>query len=366
MFIQNKLNRLLITFSLLLLVVGLIALISASAVIGEQEYGDVYHFVKKQLLLGIFLGLILAWVASKINYRSLTKLSLILLILNIVLLLLCFIPALQPLGSPARRWLRVGPVNFQPSEFIKLTYILFLAGLLSRFSIDKRRKMNAIPFIIFVSTLAIIAFIIFQQPATGTLLVLGLSSISVYIVAGMSMLQFFSLGTTSILGLTFLIQRTSYRLQRILSFWSPESDPLGKGYHIIQSLIGIGSGGLFGIGFGRSIQKFNYLPESHTDAIFSIIAEEFGFLGSSLIIILFLILISIGLKIAKKAPDNLGKFLAIGLTCNIGFQAFINIAAMCKLLPITGIPLPFISYGPSSLVATLISLGILSNIAKQT
>ena len=366
MFIQNKLNRLLITFSLLLLVVGLIALISASAVIGEQEYGDVYHFVKKQLLLGIFLGLILAWVASKINYRSLTKLSLILLILNIVLLLLCFIPALQPLGSPARRWLRVGPVNFQPSEFIKLTYILFLAGLLSRFSIDKRRKMNAIPFIIFVSTLAIIAFIIFQQPATGTLLVLGLSSISVYIVAGMSMLQFFSLGTTSILGLTFLIQRTCYRLQRILSFWSPESDPLGKGYHIIQSLIGIGSGGLFGIGFGRSIQKFNYLPESHTDAIFSIIAEEFGFLGSSLIIILFLILISIGLKIAKKAPDNLGKFLAIGLTCNIGFQAFINIAAMCKLLPITGIPLPFISYGPSSLVATLISLGILSNIAKQT
>ena len=366
MFIQNKLNRLLITFSLLLLVVGLIALISASAVIGEQEYGDVYHFVKKQLLLGIFLGLILAWVASKINYRSLTKLSLILLILNIVLLLLCFIPALQPLGSPARRWLRVGPVNFQPSEFIKLTYILFLAGLLSRFSIDKRRKMNAIPFIIFVSTLAIIAFIIFQQPATGTLLVLGLSSISVYIVAGMSMLQFFSLGTTSILGLTFLIQRTSYRLQRILSFWSPESDPLGKGYHIIQSLIGIGSGGLFGIGFGRSIQKFNYLPESHTDAIFSIIAEEFGFLGSSLIIILFLLLISIGLKIAKKAPDNLGKFLAIGLTCNIGFQAFINIAAMCKLLPITGIPLPFISYGPSSLIATLISIGILSNIAKQT
>ena len=366
MFIQNKLNRLLIIFSSLLLVIGLIALISASAVIGEQEYGDVYHFVKKQLLLGVFLGLIFAWIASKINYRSWTKLALILLILNIVLLLLCFIPALQPLGSPAHRWLRIGPINFQPSEFIKLTYIIFLAGLLSRFSIDKRRKMNAIPFIIFVSTLAIIALIIFKQPATGTLLVLGLSSVSVYIVAGMSMFQFFSLGTTSILGLIFIIQRTSYRLRRILSFWSPESDPLGKGYHIIQSLIGIGSGGLFGIGFGRSIQKFNYLPESHTDAIFSIIAEEFGFLGSSLIIILFLLLISIGLKIAKKAPDNLGKFLAIGLTCNIGFQAFINIAAMCKLLPITGIPLPFISYGPSSLIATLISIGILSNIAKQT
>jgi len=366
MFTQNKLNRLLITFSLILLVVGLVALISASAVIGEQEHGDVYHFVKKQLLLGIFLGLILAWVVSKIDYHSLTKLALVLLVLNIVLLLLCFIPALQPLGSPARRWLKIGPINFQPSEFIKITYIIFLAGFLSRFSIDKRRKINAAPFIVFVASLAIIATIIYKQPATGTLLVLVLSSATVYIVAGMGAFQFLSLGLLSALGLAFMINKTSYRSERILSFLSPGSDPLGKGYHIIQSLIGIGSGGLFGIGFGRSIQKFNYLPESHTDAIFSIIAEEFGFLGSLLIIVLFLLLISIGLKIAKNAPDNLGKFLAIGLTCNIGFQAFINIAAMCQLLPITGIPLPFISYGGSSLVATLISIGILSNIAKQT
>ncbi len=362
----NKLNRLLVTFSVLLLVLGLIALISASAVIGEQEHGDVYHFVKRQLFLGIFLGLIFAWIVSKINYHSLAKLSLILLISNILLLLLCFIPALQPIGSSANRWLRIVFINFQPSEFIKLTYILFLASLLSRFSLDKRRKMHITPFIVFVCSLAIIGVIIIKQPATGTLIVLALSSVMVYIVAGMSVTQFLSLGLIGILGLVFIIKRTSYRFERILSFLSPGSDPLGKGYHIIQSLIGIGSGGLLGIGFGRSIQKFNYLPESHTDAIFSIIAEEFGFLGSLIIIILFIFLISIGLKIAKRAPDNLGKFLAIGLTCNIGFQAFINIAAMCQLVPMTGIPLPFISYGGSSMVATLISIGILSNIAKQT
>ena len=366
MFTQNKLNRLLITFSLILLAIGLVALISASTVIGEEEHGDVYHFVKKQLFLGIFLGLIFAWVVSKINYHSLVKFALILLILNIVLLLLCFIPALQPLGSPARRWLKIGPINVQPSEFIKLTYIIFLAGFLNRFSVDKRRKINAAPFIVFVCSFAVIAVIILKQPATGTLLVVALSSAAVYGVAGMSAFQFLSLGLLSTLGLAFIIKTTSYRFERILSFLSPGSDPLGKGYHIIQSLIGIGSGGLFGVGLGKSIQKFNYLPESHTDAIFSIIAEEFGFLGSLLIIVLFLLLISVGLKIAKKSPDNLGKFLAIGLTCNIGFQAFINIAAMCQLLPITGIPLPFISYGGSSMISTLISVGILSNIAKQT
>jgi len=183
-----------------------------------------------------------------------------------------------------------------------------------------------------------IGAIIIEQPATGTLVVLALSSTMVYVVAGMSATQFFSLVAVGISALSIIIKTTPYRAKRILSFLIPESDPLGKGYHIIQSLIGIGSGGLLGIGFGRSIQKFNYLPESHTDAIFSIIAEEFGFLGSFIIIVLFVFLISIGFKIARRAPDSLGKFLA----------------------------LPFISYGGSSMVATLISIGILSNIAKQT
>jgi len=363
---SNKLNRLLITFCFILLAAGLVALISASAVIGEQGYGDVYHFVKKQLLQGIFLGLILAWIVSKVDYHHWTKLALILLVFNILLLLLCYLPAFQPAEAPARRWLKIGFLSFQPSELIKLTYIIFLASLLNRFSVDKRRKINSVPFLIFICSLVLVVIIIYKQPATGTLIVLVLSSLAVYITAGMGLFQFLSLGLISIPVLGYIIKTSSYRLARILSFLSPQSDPLGKGYHIIQSLIGIGSGGLFGKGFGRSIQKFNYLPESHTDAIFSIIAEEFGFLGSLAVIILFLFLLSIGFKIAKRAPDSLGRFLAIGLTCTIGFQVFVNIASMCQLIPMTGIPLPFISYGSSSLVTTLLSIGILSNIAKQT
>ncbi|MFA5459826.1 MAG: putative lipid II flippase FtsW [Candidatus Paceibacterota bacterium] len=363
---RNKLNQLLITFSLLILFIGLIALISASAVIGEQRYGDVYYFVKRQLFQGVLIGLIAAWVFSRIDYHFWKKYALAILILNIALLLLCFVPALQSSGVTANRSINIGFINFQPSELLKISYILFLATLLSSFSVKKRKKLGGFPFICFLISLFVIGYIIIQQPATGSLVVLALSSLMVYLTAGLSIFQFLFFGLVGTLVLGFIIKVTPYRWQRITSFLSPQQDPLGQGYHIIQSLLGIGSGGLLGIGFGRSIQKFNYLPESHTDAIFSIIAEEFGFVGSLIIIILFLILISIGFKIAKRAPDEFGKFLAVGLICNIGFQAFINIGAMCQIFPITGIPLPFISYGSSSLIINLVSIGLLSNIAKQT
>jgi cell division protein FtsW len=363
---HNKLNQFFITFSLLILVVGLIALISASAVIGEQKYGDVYYFIKRQLLHGVLVGLIAAWIVSRIDYHVWKKYSLVFLIFNIVLLLLCFVPAFQSSGVSANRWINIGFINFQPSELLKISYILFLATLLSSFSLKKRRELIGFPFLCFLFTLFLVSYIIVQQPATGSLVVLFLSSLTVYMAAGSSIFHFLFFGLLGALGLGFIIKVTPYRWERIMSFLSPQQDPLGQGYHIMQSLLGIGSGGLLGIGFGRSIQKFNYLPESHTDAIFSIIAEEFGFVGSLTIIILFLILISIGFKIAKRAPDEFGRFLAIGLICNIGFQAFINIGAMCQIFPITGIPLPFISYGGSSLAINLISIGLLSNIAKQT
>lgn len=364
---SHNLNRALLTVSAIILAVGFFALISASAVVGEQEHGDVYYFVKRQLLFGLLVGLVLFFFASKINYRVLARWSSVLLIINVILLLLCFVPAFQSGGSASRRWLQVSFVSVQPSEFIKITYILFLAALLSRFSWEKRRKISWAPFVLFLGSLGAIGFIILKQPATGTLAVLGIASIAVYFSAGMTWTQFFTAAVLSVSVLTLFIKNTAYRLGRVfVSFLSPESDPLGGGYHIIQSLIGIGSGGLFGLGFGHSIQKFNYLPESHTDAIFSIIAEEFGFLGSLVILVLFILFISIGLKIAKRAPDNLGKFLAVGITCLIGAQAFINIASMCQIVPMTGIPLPLISYGGSSMAATILGIGILSNIAKQT
>jgi len=353
------------SLTLVILTVGFLALISASSVIGEQRYGDVFYFVKKQLFQGILLGLFLAWIVSKINYRSWKKWALVLLGANIFFLLLGFIPAFQLSGVTARRWVRVGPVSAQPSEFLKLTYIIFLSTLLAKFSLKERRRILGKPFLWYLFTLALIGGILVKQPSTGTLLVLSFSTLVVYFGAGMSSKQMIAIILIGVIALSFVISRSNYRRNRIMSFFSPQSDPLGKGYQALQSLIGIGSGGIWGVGFGHSVQKFNYLPQSHTDAIFAIIAEEFGFIGSCFIIILYFLFLLVGLKISRNSPDKFGKFLALGLTANIVFQAFINIGAMCKLLPITGIPLPFISYGGSAMVTNLISVGLLSNIAKQ-
>ena len=363
---SEKLNRLLLGISLVLLLAGLIVLMSASAIIGEQDYGDVYYFIKRQLLQGVLGGVILVWLASKIDYHIWKKLSFFLLAINILLLLMCFLPTFHPPGTPTSRGLKIGPIILQPAEFLKISLIAFISGLLSNYPPAKRRKITSRPFIIFFCAIGLVGIIIFKQPATGTLLVLAISTLAIYFSAGLTALQFLFICLSGLMALALVIIKSPYRYERITSFLSPQKDPLGKGYHIIQSLIGIGSGGIFGVGFGRSVQRFNYLPESHTDAIFSIIAEEFGFIGSTVVITLFLIFLVTGLKIAKNAEDSFGRFLAIGLTCSITAQAFINIAAMCKLLPITGIPLPFFSYGSSSLITTLISVGILSRIAKRS
>ncbi len=361
-----KVNNFLWSLTFVILIVGLISLVSASSVIGEQQHGDVFYFVKKQLLQGIVLGLFLAWIIMKIDYRKWKKLAVGLLIVNILFVLLAFVPGFQVTGVASRRWIRLGPFSAQPSEFLKVTFILFVSALLARFSLKERRKILGKPFIWYLLMLAIIGTILIKQPSTGTLLVLGLSTLTMYFAAGMSNKQFFLLVLIGVLVLSLVISHSGYRRNRILSFLSAQSDPMGKGYQILQSLIGIGSGGIKGVGFGRSVQKFNYLPQSHTDAIFSIIAEEFGFIGSTFIIVLYSLFLGIGLQIAKNSPDKFGKFLALGLTTNVVFQAMINIGAMCKLLPITGIPLPFISYGGSALVTNLVSVGILSNIARQS
>jgi len=363
---RKKLARNLWIITLILIAFGLLALISASSVQGQEKYNDPLYFVKKQITRGLLLGLILAFLASKIDLYFLKKISSFLLIFNIILLLLCFIPQFSYTNETmARRWLRIGGFSFQPSELLKITYPLFLASILSSASLRQRRKILGKPFIYFLLSLSIIGLIIIKQPATGSLTVLGLSSLAMYLSASMSWLQFLLTSGLGALTLFYYIMKTPYRKERIFSFLSPEKDPLGTGYHIIQSLTGIGLGGLLGVGFGNSIQKFNYLPESHTDAIFSIIAEEFGFIGSLALLILFIVFVWIGIKISQKSHDKFLKYLALGLTCNIGFEAFVNIAAMCQLLPMTGIPLPFISYGGSAMIINLISVGFLTNIALK-
>jgi len=365
MIARKKYQKSLLIFTLILIIIGIMSLISASSIIGAEEHHDVYYFVKRQLLQGVLGGLIIAWIASKINYRYWKKTAFFLLILNMILVGLCFFGPFKAPVNSAYRWLKFGPISFQPSEFLKITFVLFLASVLANYNLEKRRKIFSPPFLIYIISLGLIAGILAKQPSTGTSIILGLSSLAIYFSAGLNWKQLIAICLLGGLFLGFLITGTSYRSERIISFLFPFNDPLGKGYQSLQSLIGIGSGGIFGVGFGHSLQKFNYLPESHTDAIFSIIAEEFGFVGSVFIILMFLLFISAGLGIAKEITDPYGKFVTIGIISGIGFQAFINIAAMCKLIPLTGIPLPFISYGSSAFIANLLGLGIVSNIAKQ-
>ena len=364
---KEKLARNLWILTFIFIVLGIGALISASSIIAQEKYNDPFYFVKKQIVQGVLLGLLSAYLFSKINLEFLRKASLILLIFNIILLLLCFSShfSYNPETSSAKRWLKIGPVVFQPSELLKITYPLFLSNLLANYSLKKRRQIFGKPFLGFLISLGIISLIIFKQPATGTLFIIGLSSLIMYISASLSLIQFLIFGILGGGVLLYVIKKSLYRFNRILSFLSAEKDPLGSGYQIIQSLTGIGLGGLLGVGFGHSIQKFHYLPQAHTDAIFSIIAEEFGFIGSVLILTLFIIFAWFGTTISKKAKDKYYKYLSLGLTYNITFQAFINIASMCRLLPITGIPLPFFSYGGSAMVINLTIVGLLINIIKN-
>ena len=365
MITRAKYQKSLLILTIILIIIGIMSLISASSIIGAQEHHDVYYFVKRQLLQGVLGGLIIAWLASKINYRYFKKTAFFLLILNMVLVGLCFFGPFKAPVNSAYRWLKFGPVSFQPSEFLKITYILFLASVLTNYSEEKRRKIFSPPFLIYIISLGMIAGILALQPSTGTTLILGLSSLIIYWSAGLNWKQIIVFCILGGLFLGLLITGTSYRLDRITSFFSSSSDLLGKGYQSRQSLISIGSGGLIGVGFGHSIQKFNYLPASHTDAIFSIIAEESGFIGSIFVLSIFLLFVSAGFGMAKETPDQYGKLVIMGIISGIGFQAFINIAAMCKLIPITGIPLPFISYGSSAFISNLLGLGIVSNIVSS-
>lgn len=361
---RKNYRKALIILTIILSSIGLLVLFSASVIIAQKEHSDVFYFIKKQIFQGILFGGFLSFLASKISLNFWRKLSPLLLIFNIFLMILCFIPPFKVTNAYALRWLKIGPFVFQPSEFFKITYFAFLAGLLSRYSLWERKKIFGKPFIIFLLSLGIISGLMFIQPSTGSVIIIGLASLVVYFVSGLSFKQFLFLLIMGTLVLGYLIKVTPYRLERFLSFYKGEEDPLKSGYHIQQSLIGIGSGGIFGVGFLKSVQKFFYLPEAHTDSVFSVMAEEFGFVGSIIIIIIYLSFLLAGFKIASQTLNHFNRYFAVGLISHIGFQAFINIAVMTRLIPATGVPLPFISYGSSSLIVTLVSVGILTKIAS--
>jgi cell division protein FtsW len=339
---------------LVLTVFGVIMVGNASVVEALQDFGDQYHFLRLQIQW-VGFGILAMVLASFFRYQRLKPLAFPLMVVNLFLLLLVLIPGIGTEVMGARRWLGVSQFGFQPAELVKLVFVLYLASFFAR-------KRPVWPFL---AMMAAILGLIILEPDLSTTVIVTLTGMVVYFASGAPLWLIGILTGVGGVGGVGLILSSTYRRERLLTFLNPTRDPLGASYHIRQILIALGSGGLFGLGLGQSRQKHEYLPATTTDSIFAVIGEELGFIGAALVVIAFMVLIWRGIKIARESPDDFGRLLAIGITSWIGLQAFINLAAMVALVPLTGVPLPFISYGGSSLVIALTGIGILLNISKQ-
>lgn len=335
---------------------GLLMVYDASVVQALRDFKDSFYYIKQQLIW-FALGFISLIFFSNVDYKKFKNLAFWLMLLSLILLIAVFIPGLGIQVGGAYRWLRFGPITIQPAEIMKLTGVLFLSSIF-----EKRARF--IPLIILVGIVTIIMAIL--QKDLGSTIVFVLTSLYVYFAAGAPIWHFSLVLPLGLVSVIALILTSSYRLKRILAFLDPFSDPQGITYHISQVLIALGSGGLFGLGFSHSRQKFEYIPEVSTDSIFAIIGEELGFAGGVFLISLFFLLVFRGLKIAQNCQDNYGRILATGLISWLGIQVIINLSSMVALLPLTGVPLPFISYGGSALVVNLTAVGILLNISKSS
>lgn len=340
----------------ILVAFGLLMVYDASVIQGLKDFGDSYYYIRQQLIW-VTIGILSLMFFSKFDYRKFKPFAPLLLGISFLLLLAVFIPGLGVSGGGAHRWLKLGPLTLQPAEIIKLTGVIFLASVFEK-------KVRLMPLILLVVAVTFVTAVL--QKDLGSTIVFVAIATALYFASGGPLWHFLIAIPVGLLGLLGLIVTSPYRSKRVLAFLDPFSDPQGFTYHISQVLIALGSGGIFGLGLGHSRQKFEYIPEVATDSIFGIIGEELGLLGAYVLIGLFIIVIFRGLKIAEKCSDNFGKILALGLTFWLGIQVVINISSMIALLPLTGVPLPFISYGGSALVANLTAVGILLNISKHS
>ncbi|MFD1038076.1 stage V sporulation protein E [Virgibacillus byunsanensis] len=360
---QNAPDYTLLGVIFTLLIIGLVMVYSASFVWADYKYADTLYFVKRQFLF-IGVGVVAMLFIATVPYSTWMKYAKVLLLFCFILLLLVLIPGVGLVRGGAQSWIGVGAFSVQPSEFMKLGLIIFLSAFLS---VNQKYitsfKKGFFPSLILVFT----AFgLIMLQPDLGTGVVLVLTCMVMIFVAGARLSHFFGLAFVGLVGFLFLILSAPYRISRITAFLNPWEDPLGDGFQIIQSLYAIGPGGLMGVGLGESLQKYFYLPEPQTDFIFAILGEELGFIGGTFVIILFLILFWRGIKIALEAPDSFGRFLALGIVSMLTIQVMINVSVVIGLIPVTGITLPFLSYGGSSLTLTLCSIGILLNVSRYS
>jgi cell division protein FtsW len=347
---------------LTLTTIGFIMVFSASAVLAQQRYGDKLFFFKRQLIYGMF-GIFMMFVMSKIDYRRLRSLAYPLLFISILLLVLVYTPGIGFRVGGARRWIHLGPVTFQPSEFTKLSLIIYMAYYFSKKKDTiKQFKKGLLPVLLITGLL--IAFI-YPQPDFGNAMFLSLLLVTFLFIAGARLTHLGILGAMTLPVAFYAVFHASYRYRRLIAFIDPWKDPRSTGFQIIQSFLSLGSGQFFGCGLGNGQQKLFFLPAPHTDFIMSVIGEELGFVGVTIIILLFMFLILRGFRIAYLAQSSFASYLALGITLMIGLQTVINLGVVMGLLPTKGIPLPFISYGGSCLLITLVGIGILLNISKR-
>ncbi len=347
----------------LLLLTGLIFLASASSVLAFNKFGDSYYYVKRQLLYGLMPGLFLCFLFSRLPYQKLRGLALPVLGVALFLMLLVFVPGIGFEYGGARRWIHLFGNSLQPSEVLKLSFIIYLAAWLEG-KTDKIKsfKDGIMPFIA-ITGLAM-GFVLLQKDL-GTTSVIAASAFFVLLVAGANFSHLAFLIASGSFLTWLVIKLEPYRVARLTVFLHPELDPQGIGYHINQALLAVGSAGWLGLGLGYSRQKHAYLPEVTGDSIFAIIAEELGFLFTALFVGLISFVLWRGFKIARYAPDDFGRYLVTGILAWLGWQSFINIASMLNLLPLTGVPLPFVSAGGSALMIALTGIGIIINVSRQ-
>ena len=354
-------DRWMFTVTAILVFIGLVMVFSASAVMAKERYGSAYEFLIKQMIWAV-AGLIAMLVAMKVDYKHLKQPAIVFTLLGATTVFLISVFFLDR-AHGTHRWFHLGPFSFQPSELAKPALILFLAWFLE----NKTKAMDdwrntLLPAV--APTVVFLALIVFQ-PDLGTAIACAGITACVLFVAGIRLRYFGYAFLASLLPLYFLIFHVSYRKDRILAFLNPYADPQGRGFHMIQSLIAVATGGVTGLGLMEGKQKLFYLPEPHTDFIFAVTAEELGLVGALTVVILFAIFLWRGTRAALRTQDNFGRFLAVGITSMIVLQAFINISVVLGLMPTKGIPLPFVSYGGSSLFVTLACVGVLLNITKQ-
>jgi cell division protein FtsW len=348
-----------------LLLFGFVMLTSASGPLGyTRQGGDSFYYVKHQLFFGLVPGLFAMYVMSRIPYTFWKKFSWQILIGSLILLVLVFIPGIGSDFGTSHSWLNVfGLFSLQPAEIVKLTFLFYLAAWLEKRGTHGVKDFQN-GFIPFISVLGLIALLVALQPDVGTLFIIVVTAVSVYFAAGASLAHIGVLILGGIASFGLLIAVAPYRAARLTTFLYPELDPQGVGYHINQALLAIGSGGFFGLGYGNSRQKFEYLPEVAGDSVFAVMAEEMGMVFGVLLILGFLFFFRRAMKIAMNAPDAFGKYVVIGVAAWITIQAFVNIGSMVCIMPMTGVTLPFVSYGGTSLAIILAAVGVVLNVSR--